>query len=239
MKKTNFDSKDSWNKQPDIFIIVPVFNEGEVIKKVLQALCLTPYRIILVDDSSTDNTLQIAKEFPITVLHHIINLGQGAALQTGFDFVLKQKNAKCVVTFDSDGQHAVDDLVPIISPVITGEYDVVLGSRFLDKTAVGMPLLKLLTLKIGTTFTRLSTGLHVTDTHNGFRAFSFEALKKINITQNRMAHGSEILSKISKYKLKYCEVPVTISYTDYTRRKGQSVLNSINILWDLIFGRDE
>ena len=183
-------------------------------------------------------------DYPVVVLRHLVNLGQGAALQTGFDYINRYSDVKCAVTFDSDGQHSITDIQKVIKPVLSGEFEVVLGSRFIESRYAdlkknGMPLLKYLTLKMGILFTRLTTRLNVTDTHNGLRAFSGKALKTIRITQNRMAHGSEILSQIARAKLSYCEAPVNISYTEYSKKKGQSIFNSINILWDLLTGRDE
>jgi len=92
-------------------------------------------------------------------------------------------------------------------------------------------------LKLATVFTRLTTGLKISDTHNGLRAFKAEALRKFNITQNAMAHASEILSEIARNKLTYREVPVTIRYTEYSKSKGQSVSNAINILFELFSRR--
>jgi polyprenyl-phospho-N-acetylgalactosaminyl synthase len=235
------------NKQSDIFskfeddtwIVIPAYNEGESIDLVLEDFYDKNYSILVVDDCSQDNTMDVVLKHPITVLKHIINLGQGAALQTGFDYIIHNINAKYVITFDSDGQHDVSDIPKLLEPLINQGYGVVLGSRFLDKELLqNIPLTKWLVLKLGVLFTKLTTGLKVTDTHNGLRAFSIEALREIYITQDRMAHASEILSQISKKDLRWKEVPVTIHYTEYSKKKGQSIFNSLNILWDLFLGRD-
>jgi len=227
-----------------IWVVVPAFNEEKIIGEVLFSLTKEGYSVLVIDDCSTDTTKEIALSFPVVLLHHSINLGQGAALQTGFDYICSNTNADFIVTFDSDGQHNIEDIKSILYPVIRGTHDVALGSRFLntsDKTLLvnGMPKLKLLTLKAGVLFTRLTLKLKLTDTHNGLRAFSIDALRKIKITQNRMAHASEILAQISKNKLSYCEVPININYTEYSKMKGQSILNSLNIIWDLFFGRNQ
>lgn len=227
-----------------VWIVIPAYNEEATIGQILHDLCQKNYSVLVIDDCSTDKTKSIAMQFPIVVLKHAINLGQGAALETGFNYVLNYTQAKYIVSFDSDGQHNIDEIQSIINPLVSGTYDVVLGSRFLKPISNtikinGMPAIKFLTLKIGVFFTRITTRLKVTDTHNGFRAFTRVALRKIHITQNRMAHGSEILMQIARNKLVYCEVPVDVKYTEYSRKKGQSVLNSLNILWDLIFGREE
>jgi polyprenyl-phospho-N-acetylgalactosaminyl synthase len=225
----------------NIWIVIPIYNESTVINHVLDELCNKNYSIVAIDDCSSDNSLDIIKKYPIVVLEHLINLGQGASLQTGFDYVIKNTEADCVVTFDSDGQHNVNDIPIIVEPILSGKYDVVLGSRFLNKAYnnSGIPFFKMVTLKIGLLFTKINTGLKITDTHNGLRAFSIEALRKIAIKQNRMAHGSEILNQIAKLNLVFCEIPVHINYTEYSNKKGQSIFNALNIIWDLFLGREE
>jgi hypothetical protein len=125
-----------------------------------------------------------------------------------------------------------------VDDCIQGGYEVVLGSRFIQGgKAIHIGFIKHATLRIAVLFTRLITGLSLTDTHNGLRLFTRQAVARINITQNGMSHASQILSQIASLKLRYHEIPVEITYTPYSRRKGQSVWNGINILWDLITGR--
>jgi polyprenyl-phospho-N-acetylgalactosaminyl synthase len=222
-----------------VWVVIPAYNEAGSIGQVLDQFLDKNYSVLVIDDGSQDDTAEIILQYPVVLLKHILNLGQGAALQTGFNYILKSTSAKYVITFDSDGQHNSGDILALLEPLQSGKYDVVLGSRFLKPGSVqGMPFLKLITLKLGLFYTRITSGLKLTDTHNGLRAFSVASLKKINITQNRMAHASEIILQIAQNKLRYCEVPVTIDYTSYSKKKGQSILNSINILWDLFFGRD-
>jgi polyprenyl-phospho-N-acetylgalactosaminyl synthase len=240
MKNLEKDKKNDPKSVPvRVCVVIPAYNESEVIAQVLDDFSKTDYSIVVVDDCSTDNTVEIVSQYPVTLLRHMINLGQGAALQTGFSYVCSKLKADIVVSFDSDGQHDIMNIPALITPLLTGEFEVTLGSRFIDKKNVaGMPFSKLITLKLGVLFTRISTGLKLTDTHNGLRGFSTTVLNKINITQNRMAHASEIISQIANNKLKYCEVPVTVHYTEYSKKKGQSIFNFFNILWDLFFGRD-
>ena len=232
MQKNKFEHHDIW-------VVIPAYNEETTIGQVLEQFQGEPYSILVVDDCSTDGTSEIALKYPITLLRHIINLGQGAALQTGFDYILKQTSAKYIITFDSDGQHQISDLPKLLEPLKAENIDVTLGSRFItNETTKQIPFTKLVTLKLGLLFTKLTTKLKVTDTHNGLRGFTAEALKKIQIHQNRMAHASEILSQIAKQELKYKEVPVAVLYTSYSKKKGQSVFNAFNILWDLFIGKE-
>lgn len=227
------------NPNKNIWIVIPAYNEESSITYVLGQLASKGYSILVIDDCSNDRTAEVTTKFPVTLLQHMVNLGQGAALQTGFEYIIKYTDAKYVITFDSDGQHDVEDIPKLLTLLDSGQFDVVLGSRFLNKSSVyGIPYPKMILLKVGVIFTQITTGLKVTDTHNGLRGLSINVLRKINIHQNRMAHASEILSQIAKYKFRYCEVPVTIRYSAYSLKKGQSIFNFLNILWDLFIGRD-
>lgn len=211
------------------FLVVPAFNEAKVITTVVNNIINAGYEVVVVDDNSSDNTYQKLLQTNANVCRHVVNLGQGAALQTGIDFALK-KGAEYIVTFDSDGQHSLFDVEAMIQMLEQGN-DVVLGSRFIKNTS-NVPNFKRLLLRFATYFTKLSTGLNLSDTHNGLRAFNRRAAEQIKITNNRMAHASQILSEISRLKLKYCECPVTITYSDYSLSKGQKISNSVNILWE-------
>ncbi len=217
-------------------IVIPLYNESEVISDVLQELKdkYPDFAIVVVDDSSTDNSYTKACIENIHLLRHTINLGQGAALQTGIEYAMKL-GCRYVVTFDSDGQHNPDDIKPFIDELKKGEYDIILGSRFLGTTE-NMPIAKKYLLKLSRIFTFLSTGLLLTDSHNGFRAINIEKFPNFEITQNRMAHASEIISIIKNLKMNYKEMPCHIRYTSYTIKKGQSMFNSINIVIDYIVG---
>ncbi len=220
--------------ESSVWIIIPAYNEGQVLAEVIGELLdyNRSYQLVIVDDGSTDDTPKIAKNLGVHLLVHPINLGQGAALATGIEYSLGQK-ADIIVTFDADGQMQSADIGSRGGVVISEEVDVARGSRFLTTPSEKIPPIKKNVLKLATILTKFTTGLKITDTHNGFRAFRAEALRKFTITQNRMAHASEILSAIARNKLTYREVPVTIRYTEYSKSKGQSVSNALNILFEL------
>jgi glycosyltransferase involved in cell wall biosynthesis len=202
------------------WVVIAAYNESDRLSAVLRSLRNHGVEnIIVVDDGSIDGTAAIATSENVWVLQHIINRGQGAALQTGIDFALQQR-AEVVVTFDADGQHDASDLCRLLSPIENGEVNVVLGSRFLG-SAIGVPMLRKLMLKIAVWGTRLLTGLPLTDTHNGLRAFSASAVKTLRMSEDGMAHASEFLTKLAESKLSWKEVPVTIHYTSQTLAKGQ------------------
>jgi glycosyltransferase involved in cell wall biosynthesis len=165
------------------------------------------------------------------VVSHPVNLGQGAALATGIAFALS-RGADYLVTFDSDGQHRVSDIARLIAALKASGADYALGSRFLTGKQ-SMPVLRRMLLRAATIFTAFTTGLRLTDTHNGLRAMTRRGAAALELRQNRMAHASEILSEIARSGFAYVEVPVTIDYTDYSLAKGQRASDALTILLDL------
>ena len=218
-----------------VWIVIAAYNEASVISVVIKNLKQFYSNIIVVDDCSYDDTESIAFNAGAIVLRHVVNLGQGASIQTGISFALME-DAKLIVTFDADGQHRVEDIEVLIKKHRQTGADVVVGSRFLG-AAINMPHSRYLLLKAAILYTKLTTGLKLTDVHNGLRLLTRKAALEIEIKQNRMAHASEILNLISKNNLKIIEAPVTILYTKYSINKGQSFFNLFNIILDLFFGR--
>lgn len=216
--------------------MIPVFNEETVIADVLDHVLRTFPNVVCVDDGSADNSSARILGTGAHLLRHPINLGQGAALQTGLSYALAQPGAEYFVTFDADGQHQVEDVVAMIGVLRTKEADVVLGSRFLE-SAHEVPPLKKLVLRLIASFSRPSRKLGLTDTHNGLRTFNRAAAEKVDITQAGMAHASELVDFLANSDLRVREVPVTIKYTEYSMSKGQSLLNGVNIVFDLALRR--
>jgi polyprenyl-phospho-N-acetylgalactosaminyl synthase len=214
-----------------IWIVVAAFNEGGVIGPIISDLVRRSYRVVVVDDGSHDNTGEIVLSVGATLVTHPVNLGQGAALQTGIKFALQQ-NASHVVTFDADGQHRPSDIVRLLDALIEHDAAYALGSRFLGSSR-GMPFGRRLLLQAAVWLTRAMTGLRLTDTHNGLRAMTREGARRISLRQNRMAHASELLEQIAASGLRHVEVPVTIDYTSYSLAKGQRLSDSLAILFDL------
>ena len=218
-----------------IAVVIPAYNEGKVVGTVVSDVCAAYPLVIVVDDCSKDDTGRCAAAAGAIVLRHVVNLGQGAALQTGISYALLQ-GADLVVTFDADGQHRVEDIAVLAETQARTGADVVVGSRFLGKT-VDMPAGKRLVLKAAVQFTRLTSGLDLTDAHNGLRLFTRAAASKIRISQNRMAHASEIVDQVGVLGLRMVEAPVTVIYTSYSLAKGQGLSNSVSILFELLIGR--
>ncbi|MFH1770974.1 MAG: glycosyltransferase family 2 protein [archaeon] len=218
----------------DVFVVMAAFNEEKKIVEVINGLKKNSYRnIVVVDDGSKDNTYNVVSKLNVHVLRHFINRGQGASLKTGIDYAVKQ-GAKYVVTFDADGQHNPKEIDALLKPVVSGKFDVALGSRFLRKNS-NTPWIRRAVLKIGAMVIWVMYGVKLSDSHNGFRVFSRKAAKKIQITSDRMEHASQIVEEIRRNNLKYKEVPVTITYSDYSKGKGQSGWNSIRIAFRMLF----
>jgi polyprenyl-phospho-N-acetylgalactosaminyl synthase len=220
-----------------VWVVMPCYNEDGSLESVLDDVARFGYSIVVVDDGSRVPAATIVRHESVHVLRHCVNLGQGAALQTGIDYAVMH-GAEYIVTFDSDGQHRAEEITTLLDVLRRGNADVALGTRFgVGGRAVNISRAKTLTLKLATRFSRYATGLDITDTHNGFRALTRHAATQLRITQNRMAHASQILDDIARLSLRYVEVPVTIRYTAYSMKKGQRLSNAFNILWDSLAGR--
>lgn len=215
------------------WVVIPLYNEASVIGGVITELLTRFEHVVCVDDGSTDGSGDAARAAGARVLTHPVNLGQGAALQTGIEYARAQPGAEFLVTFDADGQHRLVDALAMLGVARGDDVAIVFGSRFLDdRTNPG--ILKKIVLKTAVRVTNLTTGLKLTDAHNGLRVIRVDAAKRVHLQQDRMAHATEIVLQLGRTKLPWREHPVEVLYTDYSKAKGQSLLNSINILVDLI-----
>jgi len=219
--------------QKGLYIVLPAFNEQRSISGVIRGLKKNGYKnLIVVDDGSEDKTYELASKEKVTVLRHIINRGLGGALGTGIQAAIAS-GAEYILTFDSDGQHSVDDIPKMINPLAGRRADAVIGSRMLDSR--GMPLHR----RVGNWglnfITFILFGVWTTDSQSGLRAFSRKAAQRINIRTNRMEVSSEIIKEIGQKRLKFIEVPIKVIYTDYTLQHGEnSVMNGFKILLKLL-----
>lgn len=217
-----------------VFVVIPAFNEHQSLQLVVDELVDKHYNVVVVDDGSARDLYPLLKNKPIFFLRHKVNLGQGAALQTGIEFALSRQPSY-IVTFDADGQHNANDIEKMLLKLFETKADIALGSRFIKNNPI--PLKRKILLQAGRYINYLFTQLLLTDAHNGLRAMTKETAEKIRIRENRMAHATEILSLIQKEKLKYIEVPVEIYYTEYSQRKGQTAMSSFRIFFDLLLNK--
>lgn len=216
---------------PDVWLIVPVFNEGPVIGEVVRNARKTFANIVCVDDGSRDNSAAEIRSAGAHLVRHPVNLGQGAAIQTGLEYARAQPGAKYFVTFDADGQHQVDDVLAMLERLRSEDVDMVIGTRFHGDTS-HIPWIKRLILRTVVLLSPSTRRLGLTDTHNGLRVFNRLVAEQLNITLNGMSHASEIITMISRYRWRVVEEPVTILYTDYSMAKGQSMINGVNIMFE-------
>lgn len=223
-------------KYPAVYVVIPAFNEAATIKAVVDDVTAHGYTAIVVDDGSAQDIFSPVKHSPAWFLQHSVNLGQGAALQTGISFAL-EKNADIIITFDADGQHQAKDIALLVATMQQENADVVLGSRFMNGADEHIPARRKRLLQLARYANLLFTGLLLTDAHNGLRAFSKKAAQKIQITENGMSHATQLLSEIKKEKLRYKEVPVTVLYTDYSKQKGQTIWSGFRIFFDLLLNK--
>ena len=217
------------------FIIIPAHNEEKVIGNVISDIKkVTDIPIVVVNDGSLDKTSDHAFSAGATILSHSINRGAGAATKTGIEYA-KQENADFVITMDADGQHSPSDLPTIIENINSGNYDVVIGSRMIDRK--NMPLYRRFFNTIGNLFTFFLFGIYVKDTQSGFKAFNKKALKLIDFQSDGYEFCSEVIREIKLKKLKYIEVPIKTIYTKYSLSKGQNVSKGLAIIFKLFFGK--
>ena len=220
-------STDDWS---DTVVVVRVFNEAPVVGGVISELITAGLQVIAVDDASTDPSADEIDKTGALRVSHPVNLGAGGALQTGYEAALRFTDARYVACFDADGQHQLADLLGMIRTIRQG-YDVVIGSRFLEgKTEMSM--LRSLILRAATKLLNRGSGTRLTDAHNGLRIVTRDIAAGVRLSHAGMAYASELEFFLTRPQHKVVEYPVHILYTDYSRGKGQPLLNSINILVD-------
>lgn len=219
----------------DTYVILPAYNEATRIQPVIEEIAEKGYKMVIVNDGSSDNTLEVIKEskrkYPenIHIYSHIINRGVGVAMQTGFDAVLKY-NPRFIVNMDSDGQHDADDLENVLEPLVTGRAQAVIGVRPLKD----MPLSRNIANAIMNLLTRIFYKVDVSDSQTGFRAITIDALKKININARGYLISSEFIREVNDNKIPFEEVPIRTIYTPETQAKGTNVTVAFKILIQMI-----
>nr|WP_120490925.1 glycosyltransferase family 2 protein [Corynebacterium lactis] len=232
MNPNNPDFSDTW-------LIVPCYNEGQVIRGVLENARQTFPNIVAVNDGSADNSAAEIHRAGAHLVNHPVNLGQGAAIQTGVEYARAQAGAKYFVTFDADGQHQVKDVVSMVQRLRSEPVDIIVGTRFGRPRQEGdqVPLIKRVVLKTVVALSPRTQRLGLTDAHNGLRAFNRTVAEQMNLRMNGMSHASEIVELMDRKGWRVAEQPVDILYTEYSMSKGQSLLNGVNILADSLISK--
>jgi glycosyltransferase involved in cell wall biosynthesis len=215
-----------------VWIIIPAFNEAQVIGDVVADLRSVFANVVCVDDGSRDDTAGVALRSGAHVVRHPVNLGQGAAIQTGVEYARRRSGAAVFATFDADGQHRVQDVARMAQRLAQGDADIVIGTRFAGDITSNTPPLKRMILRAAAWLSPSSRRLGLTDAHNGLRVFNRTVADHLNLTMNGMSHASEFIKLIDENRWRAVEEPVEILYTDYSMSKGQPLLNGVNIVFD-------
>ncbi|AKE40447.1 glycosyltransferase involved in cell wall biogenesis [Corynebacterium kutscheri] len=229
---TSQDFSDTW-------LIIPCYNEGAVIREVIENARKTFPNIVAVNDGSSDDSARQIHLAGAHLVNHPVNLGQGAALQTGIEYARQQEGAQYFCTFDADGQHQVKDVVRMITRLRNEPLDIIVGTRFGRPRSSDdqVPLIKRIVLKTVVMLSPTTRRLGLSDAHNGLRVFDKKTAWEFNIRMSGMSHASEIISQIAEKKWRVAEEPVDILYTEYSMSKGQSLINGVNILADGLLAR--
>ena len=229
-------SGPSDQRSRDVWIVIPAYCEATVIEEVIGEVRAVFPQVVCVDDGSSDGTGDAALRAGAHVVTHPVNLGQGAAIQTGVEYARARPGAALFATFDADGQHRVDDVVMMIDRLRAGDVDLVVGSRFAGGPTQTPPL-KRLVLRTVATLSRRNRSLGLTDAHNGLRVFNRRVADELDLTISGMGHAGEFIVLADEKGWRVAEVPVDIRYTDYSKAKGQPLLNGVNIVFDGLLRR--
>lgn len=226
------------SRYPDVWIVVPAYNEAAVIGEVIADVRSVFDHVVCVDDGSQDDTGAIALRAGAHLVKHPVNLGQGAAIQTGIEYARSQPGAEVFVTFDADGQHRVKDVMRMIDKLTAEDVDIVIGTRFADQ-GVGseVPVLKRIVLRTAVWLSPRSRRLALSDAHNGLRVFNRKVADGLDIAMSGMGHASEIIALVDENNWRVTEEPVEILYTEYSKSKGQPLVNGVNIVFDGLLRR--
>ncbi|MBS9533209.1 glycosyltransferase family 2 protein [Mycobacterium sp. M1] len=220
-------------RRPDVWIVVPAFNEATVIGDVIATIRTEFTHVVCVDDGSADTTAATAHGAGAYVVRHPVNLGQGAAIQTGVEFARSRPRSRIFATFDADGQHQVADVVRMVDRLTAEDLDIIIGTRFADPaTNASVPWLKRLVLRTVVWLSPRTRRLGLTDAHNGLRVFNRTVADGLDLKMTGMSHAGEFIALIDENHWRVAEEPIEVLYTEYSKSKGQPLLNGVNILFD-------
>ena len=221
--------------KPRVLVCIPAYNECNTIGDIVIKAKKYAAEIVVYDDGSTDNTYDIAKAAGAdNVIRNPRNSGYGVAIRTLFQ-AARERNADVMVTLDSDGQHNPDQIPDVIKPIIEEGFEIVVGSRFLNPNDTqGVPKYRSLGIKTITRLNQSASYSNITDSQNGFRAYSKNALLKLNLFENGMPVSSEILLNAKRNNLSVKEVPITVSYNVKRSSSQNPVLHGTDLVYRLI-----
>lgn len=216
-----------------IYVVVPAKDEGKYIDGLLSQLTNLGFQqIVLVNDHSQDETKELAEVYPnCTVLHHVINLGAGAATQTGIAFAVSQE-AEIICTIDADLQHNPEDLLRLIRHLENKKGDLVIGSRFMKRNDI--PTSRIFYNKVANLISLFLTGRNLTDSQSGLKVISGRLGKRLDLKYDGFEFCMEIIKQANASGANISEVPIEVTYNEDTKHKGQNIWSGIRIVSKLI-----
>ena len=204
--------------------VIPAYNEGARVGKVVAEAKRFVDAIIVVDDGSRDDTARFASEAGAIVLRHMENCGAGAATMTGIA-AARELHAEIVVTLDADEQHDPSDIPALLEPIRRGEADVVFANRFGQRNRI--PLIRRFFNGVGNVITFVATGKWISDSQCGFKAFGPKAVAEIQLRMSGYEFCTEIVRECAKWHWRVIQVPAKVLYSEYTLAKGQSFASGV------------
>jgi glycosyltransferase involved in cell wall biosynthesis len=217
-----------------ILVCIPAFNEAKKIVEIINKSKKYADGVVVYDDGSTDDTYQLARAAGATVIKSPKNMGYGTAIRALFQ-AAREQNADIMITLDSDGQHNPDHIPRLVEPLVTQNFDVVIGSRYLSKDdKEKVPRFRSLGIKTITKLTQSASYSGLTDSQSGFRAYNKNALTKINLFEDGMAVSTEILLRAREKNLLATEVPITIDYETDDTSTHNPITHGIGVLYSVL-----
>ncbi len=204
--------------------VIPAYNEATRVGKVVADAKKYVNIVIVVDDGSSDNTVQVASDAGAIVIRHMENCGAGAATMTGVD-AARELGAQVIVTLDADEQHSTDDIPALLKPILDGKADVVFANRFGRKNSI--PLIRRFFNGVGNLITFAATGLWVSDSQCGFKVFGPKAVVQLDLRMSGYEFCTEIVRECAQHQWRIVQVPAKVLYSEYTLAKGQSFANGV------------
>jgi polyprenyl-phospho-N-acetylgalactosaminyl synthase len=222
----------------DVWVIIPAYNEGPMVGEVVRRVRACGFeQVLVVNDGSTDHTAIAAREAGARVLSHPINRGAGAVSQTGILFA-RREGIRYMIQMDADGQHHPEDLDRLMVRMAAGNCDILIGSRFMDKSG-NIPAIRIIYNQISNVFTNWFCRSWYSDTQSGFRMLNRQAIEAIDLHIDGFGYCSEMIIQAEQRELQVAEVPISVSYTEYSMSKGQDlhtgIVTALNLLWKLVF----
>jgi glycosyltransferase involved in cell wall biosynthesis len=217
----------------DILVLIPAYREELTIAMVVLLAKKHPSKVIVIDDGSPDRTREIATMAGAEVISHGVNKGKAAALMTGFQRA-RELSPKCTITIDGDGQMDPELIPTVAAPVLNGEVDLVIGSRYIGEVRTDTPQHRRTGQKVLNKATSMGSTVNITDSQSGYRALSLKAINSTNFNSDRYNIESDMIAYFSDIGLKMTEVPTTVRYDVPDGHKQKPLKHGFSVLGGVV-----